>query len=119
MKKLFSILYVCLSLASCMPGREAYLRKKDIEAKRAHPQTFQPLVISGPFELKEGASLTVSAPTQPFQHTPIPDGQAIWAEATKDIVKTGALAGVAAYGIHEAAAESTTNVITESVESGE
>lgn len=98
----------CAVLCGCMSDNEMYLRKKDIEAKASHPASFQPLVLSGPIELKQGATLTVSAPTQPYVPTSIPNGQQIWTDATTGMVQTGALAGVALYGIGQAGDGKTT-----------
>ena len=101
MKKAMAMAIVVASLcASCMTDKEAWLRGKDIEAKAAHPATYQPLVLNGPLELKEGASIVSTTPSQPYVHTPIPDGAAIQAGVIKDITTT---AGLVTLGVVSAA----------------
>ena len=98
MKSILSLATAVLALAGCMTDKEYQLRAKDIEAKAAHPATYQPLVLNGPLELKEGASIVSTTPSQPYVHTPIPDGAAIQAGVIRDITTT---AGLAAVGIHK------------------
>lgn len=110
-KMLFHVSAAAASLAllaattSCMTEREYMLRRQDMEIKANHPATYTPIVIKGPVTLDKDAELQVQVPTEPYRHTPIPDGQALQAQVVKDVVSTAALAGVAAYGIHEASGD--------------
>ena len=54
MKSILFLTASVLVLAGCMTDKEYQLRAKDIEAKAAHPATYQPLVLNGPLELREG-----------------------------------------------------------------
>jgi len=85
-------------LTSCMSKNEMYLRKKDIEAKAAHPVTYQPLVLNGPLTMAEGSMLTVSAPTQPYVPTVVPNGQEIWANAAQNLTGTAAITSLGIVG---------------------
>ena len=90
MKTLF-LLFALASLSGCMTDKEYQLRAKDIEAKRAYPATYQPVVLTGPLELKEGASIVSTTPSQPYVPTDIPNGAAIQAGVIKDITTTAGL----------------------------
>lgn len=68
-----------LACSSCMTDNEAWLRNRDMDIKAAHPATYQPLVVNGPLELKEGASIVATTPSQPYVPTDIPNGAAIQA----------------------------------------
>lgn len=100
---------VCIVLAGCMSDREFILRQKDIEAKKAWPATYQPVVIKGPVTIPEGGEMVVTVPNQPYQNTPIPNGQEIQANLAKDIIHTGAIVGGAAYSIRHANGSTTNN----------
>lgn len=101
MKTLFLLsTLAALVLTGCMTDKEAWLRNRDMDIKAAHPATYQPLVLNGPLELKDGASIVATTPSQPYVHTPIPDGAAIQAGVIRDITTT---AGLAAVGIVQAA----------------
>ena len=103
MKKTLAILGAALlACTSCMTSKEYMLRKQDMEIKAAHPSTYQPIVLKGPLTIDKDASIQVTVPNMPYEPTSIPDGQAIQASVIKDVITTGALAGTAAYGIHEA-----------------
>lgn len=80
---------------SCMSGNEYMLRKEQIRAQANHPKTFPVLTIRGPVDIKEGATLTATAPTQPYDVIPIPDGAATQADVIKKVVG----AAVIGYGI--------------------
>ena len=62
---------VALVLTGCMTDKEAWLRKRDMDIKAAHPATYQPLVLNGPLELKEGASIVANTPSQPYVATSV------------------------------------------------
>ena len=64
------IAVVALMLAGCMSGNEYMLRKEQIRAQANHPKTFPVLTIRGPVDIKEGATLTATAPTQPYDAIP-------------------------------------------------
>lgn len=102
MKKIVIIASSLMLMASCMGDREYQLRKADIAAKANHPATYQPLVVTGPLELKEGASIVSTTPSQPYSNTPIPDGASIQAGLVKDIVNTAGFVGLGALGIMNA-----------------
>ena len=74
MKSILFLTASVLVLAGCMTDKEYQLRAKDIEAKRAYPATYQPVVLTGPLELKEGASIVSTTPSQPYVPTDIPNG---------------------------------------------
>lgn len=99
-----------LACSSCMTDNEAWLRGKDIDAKAAHPATYQPLVLNGPLELKEGASIVSTTPSQPYVHTHIPDGAAIQAGVIKDITTTAGLVTLGVVGAANAGDSSKTTI---------
>ena len=94
--------------ASCMTEREYQLRRADIRAKAAHAPTYQPLVLQGPLSLEAGASLAVTVPSQPYVHTPIPDGAAKQERVIGNITQAAGLVGLGAMGIYKAG-DKTTN----------
>ena len=100
MKNILFLAASMLALAGCMTDKEYQLRAKDIEAKKAHPATYQPIVLTGPLELKEGASIVSTTPSQPYVHTDIPNGAAIQAGVIRDITTT---AGLVTLGVAGAA----------------
>lgn len=81
-----------------MSDKEYRLRKKEIEAKAAHPKTYDVITITGPFEMKEGAKLVATSPSQPWNDTKIPDGQEIQRAIIRDAI-TGAIIGYGFYRI--------------------
>lgn len=81
-----------------MSDKEYRLRKKEIEAKAAHPKTYDVITITGPFEMKEGAKLVATSPSQPWNDTQIPDGQEIQRAIIRDAI-TGAIIGYGFYRI--------------------
>jgi len=81
--------------AGCMSGNEYMLRKEQIRAQANHQKTFPVLTIRGPVDIKEGATLTATAPTQPYDVIPIPDGAATQADVIKKVVG----AAVIGYGV--------------------
>ena len=95
----------------CMSDREYRLRKKEIEAKANHPKTYDVITITGPFEMKEGAKLVATSPTQPWNDTKIPDGQDIQRAVIRDLV-TGAIIGYGFYRIGHPHGGNTTNNTT-------
>lgn len=107
MKKLWALV-LPLCLCGCMSNKEFVLRNGDLEAKKAWPATYQAVVLKGPLSLDKDSELVVSVPNMPYQHTPIPDGQAIQANLVKDIAHTGAILYGATYGIRKASGKSTT-----------
>ena len=120
-RKVKSILFLTASvlvLAGCMTDKEAWLRGKDIEAKAAHPATYQPLVVNGPLELKEGASIVATTPSQPYVPTDIPNGAAIQAGVIRDITTTAGLAAVGIVGAANAGDSTKTTINTVPAEGG-
>ena len=99
-----------LACSSCMTDNEAWLRNRDMDIKAAHPATYQPLVLTGPLELKEGASIVSTTPSQPYVPTPIPDGAAIQAGVIRDITTTAGLAAVGIVGAANAGDSSRTTI---------
>ena len=93
---------VCILGAGCMSSKEFVLRQNDLKAKQAWPATYQPVVIKGPVTIPEGGEMVVTVPNMPYQHTPIPDGQAIQASLAKDALHTAAIVGGAVYSIRKA-----------------
>ena len=99
---------ICLGLASCMTDREYQLRRADIRAKASHAPTYQPLVLQGPLSLEDGASLAVTVPSQPYVHTPIPDGAATQERVIGNITQAAGIVGLGAMGIYKAGDKTTT-----------
>lgn len=87
---------------SCMTDKEWALRKEDLKAKQQWPATYVPVSIKGPLNIPEGGELVVTVPNLPYNHAPIPDGQAIQASLARDVLHTGALLGGAIYSIKKA-----------------
>lgn len=111
MKSILFLTASVLVLTGCMTDKEAWLRGKDIEAKAAHPATYQPLVVNGPLELKEGASIVATTPSQPYQHTPIPDGAAAQERIIGNITQAAGLVGLGAVGIYKAGDKTSTTTV--------
>jgi hypothetical protein len=107
---LVAALAATIVMTGCMSNKEFVLRQNDIKAKSEWPATYNPIVIRGPLTLDKDSELVVTVPNQPYQHTPIPNGQEIQANLVKDIVHTGAIVGGAAYSIRKANGSSTTNI---------
>ena len=99
-----------LVLTGCMTDKEAWLRGKDIDAKAAHKETYKPLVIKGGMTLSDDAELVVTVPSQPYQHTPIPDGAAIQAGVIKDITTTAGLVTLGVVGAANAGDSTKTTI---------
>ncbi len=114
MKKLITIALLSilvgeiLFVSGCMSDKEYRLRKKEIEAKANHPKTYDVITIEGPFEMKEGAKLVATSPTQPWADTPIPNGQEIQRAIIRDAI-TGAIVGYGFYRIGHVSGHKTTN----------
>lgn len=110
-KAAFAALAVSLlACSSCMTDNEAWLRNRDMDIKAAHPATYQPLVVNGPLELKEGASIVATAPSQPYVPADIPNGAAIQAGVIRDITTTAGLAAVGIVGAANAGDSSKTTI---------
>lgn len=118
MKSILFLATAVLALAGCMTDKEAWLRNRDMDIKAAHPATYQPIVLAGPLELKEGASIVATTPSQPYVHTPIPDGAAIQAGVIKDITTTAGLAAVGIVGAANAGDSTKTTINTAPAEGG-
>lgn len=88
-------------LTSCMTDKEFQLRKQDIDAKKAHPATYSPLVIKGPVNVPEGGEMVITVPNMPYQPSNIPDGQAYQLKAL-GITATTATAITGGYFIKSA-----------------
>lgn len=87
-------LILILLLAGCMSKYEYQLRKSDIQNQANHPSTYPVLSIKGPLNIPEGGELIIQVPNMPFQHAPIPDGQAYQLKALNTAaVVGGAVAG--------------------------
>lgn len=99
-----------LACSSCMTDNEAWLRNRDMDIKAAHPATYQPLVVNGPLELQEGASIVATTPSQPYVQTDIPNGAAIQAGVIRDITTTAGLAAVGIVGAANAGDSSKTTI---------
>lgn len=111
MKTLFLLFALAaLVLTGCMTDKEYQLRAKDIEAKAAHPATYQPLVLNGPLELKDGASIVATTPSQPYVPTDIPNGAAIQAGVIKDITTTAGLVTLGVAGAVNAGDSTKTTI---------
>lgn len=109
MKRTMAMAIVVASLcASCMTDKEAWLRGKDIDAKAAHKETYKPLVIKGGMTLSDDAELVVTVPSQPYQHTPIPDGAAAQERIIGNITQAAGLVGLGAVGIYKAGDKTST-----------
>jgi len=113
MKKRLTVaaaLAAAIVMTGCMSEREYQLRKNDIDAKKDWKPTYQILSIKGPLYVPEGGELIINAPSQPFVHTNIPDGQAYQLRA---LTTTEAI-GAAAFGgyLIKSAKGTTTNNVT-------
>ena len=91
----------CAALVGCMTDNEYQLRKQDIEAKKAHPASYSPLVIKGPLTVPDGGERVITVPNMPYQPTAIPDGQAYQLKAL-GITATTAAAVTGGYFIKSA-----------------
>lgn len=105
MKKLFFVFLsgavISLTTSGCMSKYEYMLRQQDMKAKAAHP-AFGEIVIEGPLQVEKGGKLVIPYPNQPYNHTPIPDGQAIQANVINSTLKTAAVVTGFIYGVHSA-----------------
>jgi len=100
--KIFCMTLALFVLCSCMSDKEYQLRAKDIEAKKAHPATYQPLVVTGPLTLQEGATIVATTPSQPYVPTDIPNGAQIQSQTIQSLANTAGLVGLGAMGIYKA-----------------
>ena len=97
-----------LLATGCMSKKEFLLRSKDIDAKRAWPATYAPLVIKGPLTLDKDSELIISVPNMPYTPTAVPDGQACQLKALGiGSVAAGAITG--GYFIKRAGGDTTKN----------
>ena len=110
MNSILSLATAALVLTGCMTDNEAWLRNRDMDIKAEHPATYQPLVLNGPLELKEGASIVATTPSQPYVPTDIPNGAAIQAGVIRDITTTAGLAAVGIVGAANAGDSSKTTI---------
>ena len=102
-------LILILLLFGCMSKYEYQLRKSDIQNQANHPSTYPVLSIKGPLNIPEGGELIIQVPNMPFQHAPIPDGQAYQLKALNTAAVTGgAVAG--GYMIKRAASNGNTTI---------
>lgn len=108
-QKLIAAALAAASLCGCMSKLEYQLRSKDLKAKAAYPATYSPLVIKGPLTLDAQSELVISVPTQPYQHAPIPDGQAYQLRAIDHAI-LGAAAVAGGYWIKSAKGTSKTTI---------
>ena len=110
MKSILSLATAVLALAGCMTDNEAWLRNRDMDIKAEHPATYQPLVLNGPLELKEGASIVATTPSQPYVPTDIPNGAAIQAGVIRDITTTAGLVTLGVAGAVNAGDSTKTTI---------
>ena len=118
MKKTLFLLFALAALSGCMTDNEAWLRNRDMDIKAAHPATYQPLVVNGPLELKEGASIVANTPSQPYVPADIPNGAAIQAGVIRDITTTAGLVTLGVVGAANARDSSKTTINTAPAEGG-
>lgn len=118
MKSILFLATAALVLTGCMTDKEAWLRNRDMDIKAAHPATYQPLVVNGPLELKEGASIVSTTPSQPYVPTDIPNGAAIQAGVIKDITTTAGLVTLGVVGAANAGDSTKTTINTVPAEGG-
>lgn len=96
--KILVTIVTALALTGCMSEREYMLRKANADNQASYKPTYEPLVIKGPVTINEGASITATVPSQPFQPIEVPDGVAAQRGIIRDVV-TGAVIG---YGLNQA-----------------
>lgn len=102
-------LILILLLFGCMSKYEYQLRKSDIQNQANYPSTYPVLSIKGPLNIPDGGELIIQVPNMPFQHAPIPDGQAYQLKALNTTaVVGGAVAG--GYMIKRAASNGNTTI---------
>lgn len=118
MKSILFLATAALVLTGCMTDKEAWLRNRDMDIKAAHPATYQPLVVNGPLELKEGASIVATTPSQPYVSTDIPNGAAIQAGVIRDITTTAGLVTLGVVGAANAGDSTKTTINTVPAEGG-
>ena len=112
MKTLFLLsTLAALALAGCMTDNEAWLRNRDMDIKASHKETYEPLVIKGGMTLSDDAELVVTVPSQPYQHTPIPDGAAAQERLISNITQAAGLVGLSAVGIYKAGDKTSTTTV--------
>ena len=92
-----------VALAGCMTDREYMLRKANADNHASYKPTYEPLVIKGPITIDQGASITTTVPSQPFQPLAVPDG----VEAQRGIIRDVVTGAVIGYGLHEAGGNSS------------
>ena len=95
-------------LAGCMSDHEYMLRKTNADNQAAHAQTYEPLVIKGPITIDQGASITATVPSQPFQPLAVPDG----VEAQRGIIRDVVTGAVVGYGLNQAGNSNTVRTTT-------
>ena len=110
MKSILFLTASVLVLTGCMTDNETWLRNRDMDIKAAHPATYQPLVLNGPLELKEGASIVATTPSQPYVSTDIPNGAAIQAGVIRDITTTAGLVTLGVVGAANAGDSTKTTI---------
>lgn len=116
MKKTLFLLFALAALTGCMTEREYKLRQTDLEARKAHAPTYQPLVLQGPLSLEKGASLAVTVPSQPYQPPEIPSDAESIRQGMQQVTGTAAILGGAMYGIHKAGDNTKTITTTEAAQ---
>ena len=82
-------LILALMCSGCMSKYEYQLRKADVQNQANHPSTYPVLSIKGPLNIPEGGELIIQVPNMPFQHAPIPDGQAYQLKALNTAAVVG------------------------------
>lgn len=106
--KFLVIITTALIFTGCMSEREYMLRKANADNQASYKPTYEPLVIKGPVTINEGASITATVPSQPFQPIEVPDGVAAQRGVIRDVV-TGAVIG---YGLNQAGNSNTVRTTT-------
>ncbi len=107
MNRLFMFIVAMLAIAvlslGCMGKYEYKLRSDNAKNQSEWQPTYEPITITGPITISDGASITASAPSQPFVPLSVPDGMGAQQRVFRDAV-TGALI---IYGINQAGGSKT------------
>ena len=106
--KILVIITAAIIFTGCMGEREYMLRKANADNQAAYKPTYEPLVIKGPITISEGASITATVPSQPFQPIDVPDG----VEAQRGIIRDVVTGAVIGYGLNQAGNSSTVRTTT-------
>lgn len=92
-----------------MSDNELVARMEDMKIKKERQDVVDIVELQGEAYFKPGSKLIVRTPNMPYEHTPIPDGQSIWARFTSGIVTNLSILGGFLFGVHKANGETTNN----------